>query len=299
MPFEPSLSFRFDRGTDIRPAPLQRPAFCLTRSSRLTLLIHGYNNDEDAATDAYDAFRDLLTEGGRRGANLIGVYWPGSNWSNIFFYMRSIGRAQGTAQRLAAAIRQAAAAYPTLQIGIVAHSMGCRLTLELLKHLSDLPNIQFRAALMAAAVPTFMLRADGPLRSTVTNPQREVLSLYSSGDSVLKIAFRLGQSAARGPEGFLPIALGAARFTDADPVVAASLSQFPSEGAGHSDYWGWKDKTRDTARRANLAVDTFLHPFTAAPRMTPVRHTPQRHADEPRATSTRRTPTRSSPDRPG
>lgn len=42
------------------------------------------------------------------------------------------------------------------------------------------------------------------------------------------------------------------------PVAPARLAQQEIEGAGHSDDWGWKEKTRNRARRAGSIVRQFL-----------------------------------------
>ena len=63
---------------------------------------------------------------------------------------------------------------------------------------------------MAAAVPTFMMEANGAnkLREgydrTIRKGGEEFKSLYSTNDLVLGIAFPFGQTLAEGDEGFFP-----------------------------------------------------------------------------------------------
>jgi len=142
--------------------------------------------------------------------------------------------------------------------------MGCRLASELLRALIDRPippQIE-RIVFMAGAIPTFMLQHRTPprrLRPSYDRVLREgARSLYSGADMVLSFAFPAGQTLAPGAEGFLPTALGHARWTDL--TVPYNLDQQQNSGAGHGDYWGWNDKPRplQCAKKAAQEVRSYL-----------------------------------------
>jgi pimeloyl-ACP methyl ester carboxylesterase len=276
-------------GGGISAQPKISDEIALRQAQHLVLLIHGYNNDAQAAQQAYDGFharqRDLA--GGTRygiGLTFVELYWPGDaawGFASFLFYMSSIRRALQTAGQLAA--------YLTANIGkharidIVAHSMGCRLATELLHALKAHPTTPpiERIVFMAGAIPTFMLeRRDPPrrLRPSYDSVLRTgARSLYSGADMVLALAFPAGQSLATGAEGFLPTALGHALWTD--PTVPDNLGQQQNPGAGHGDYWGWntRPKPLQCAINAAEAVRSYLQFASAGSRTI---------ADRPLADST-------------
>ena len=238
---------------------------------QLLLLIHGFNNSLKDSEDAYHGFEQVQRELGAIDEDLpvangrvVQVYWPGdADWgiASPLFYPFSIERAQRTADALAATLVRAAREGGHKLIDVVAHSMGCRLTLELLKRLQNAPGITVgRVVLMAGAVPTFMLepRPDKQkIRAAFDTVLVDAgLSLYSSNDLVLGFAFPLGQSIAPGDEGLLPTALGYEHFGAAPGL----LSQEEIADAGHGDYWGWQKKSGASkcGRAANAKIKTFL-----------------------------------------
>jgi pimeloyl-ACP methyl ester carboxylesterase len=231
--FTPHITFRSGNNSGFRLAQEQQPPGTLDRATDIVLLVHGFANSETDASERFSKFKELIGEPGRQ---VVGVFWPGSNWSGPAFYMTSIGRADESAVRLAGALRNAAVGRVRLRVCIVAHSMGCRLTLRLVQELWERggpPGLIVEAAvLMAAAVPVGLLEPGGGLRSSLERtPRLNVLSLYSDNDWVLKVAFRAGQSAAG--DGWFPVALGARKWNGAPGCV----EQADAPGAGHGDYW--------------------------------------------------------------
>jgi len=114
------------------------------------------------------------------------------------------------------------------------------------------------------------------------------LSLYSSSDKVLAYAFPIGQTAAPGPEGFFPTALGHELWADSETPV--KLTQQEDPGADHSDYWGWNRKPQALAcaRAANAKVKEFLRFEQAGERERAERGTYERTTQDARATGTAR-----------
>ncbi len=299
------LSFR-ERpdGGDVRTDPSEAEYRQLTVRRRLVLLIHGYNNDLQDSEDAYRGFEalqrelaDLDDDAPVAGGRLVEVYWPGdADWGKVsaLFYPFSIKRAQQTAAALAEVLARAARESGHKQVDIVAHSMGCRLTLELLKQLRGRGDITVgRVVLMAGAVPTFLLdprRDKQKLRAAYDAVLSDAgLSLYSPDDKVLAYAFPLGQTVAPG-EGFFPTALGHAFWADAAAPV--NLTQTENPGAGHSDYWGWDRDPQPLAcaRAANARVKDFLRFEQAGERTGAQRETFGRETADARATGAARTP---------
>ena len=307
MALEPTarLSFRQrPQGGEVKPEPSEPEYRQLTGRRHLLLLIHGYNNDLKASEDAYRGFEALQRELARldddtpvASGRLVQIYWPGdADWGIVspLFYPWSIGRARQTAAALADTLARAARESGHKQVDIIAHSMGCRLTLELLKALRGKGDISVgRVVLMAGAVPTFMLEPR-PDRQKLRNAFDSVLaeaglSLYSSSDKVLAYAFPLGQTAAPGREGFFPTALGHEFWADAEAPV--KLAQQEDPGADHSDYWGWNQKPQALAcaRAANARVKVFLRFEQAGERECAERETSERTTLDARATGTART----------
>ncbi len=305
MALEPTarLSFRQrPQGGEVKPEPSEPEYRQLTGRRHLLLLIHGYNNNLKVGEEAYRGFEALQRELANldddtpvAGGRLIQVYWPGdADWGIVspLFYPWSIERARRTAAALADTLARAARESGHKQVDIVAHSMGCRLTLELLKALRSKSDITVgRVVLMAGAVPTFMLEPR-PDRHELRDAFDKVLSdaglsLYSSSDLVLSVAFRLGQSAATG-EGFFPTALGHEFWADA--VAPVNLTQQENPNAGHSDYWGWKQKPQSLAcaRTANARVKEFLRFEQPGERAPAERDTVERETQDERATGAAR-----------
>ena len=288
--FEPYISFRDVTKNDLSfvSPPIVQPASALTRGTNLLLLIHGYNNSVGNAADAYAGWLSLQEELGGIGINVVGVYWPGSNWESFAVYMQAISKAEATAQKLATALRAAAASFGTLRIRIVTHSLGSRLTMELLHQLRRNPDPRLtveRFVVMAAAVPTRYLTPRHVLRDALDQLRTPFRSLYSESDKVLGYAFRLGESL-RG-EGFFPTALGHEEWRGARAISQPQLTQERIRGAGHGDYWHANDQARQAARSARSFLD-----LGSVARDLPGRDILSRNAEVARDVAGRETPTR-------
>ena len=281
-------------GGEVKDSPFVSDEAALAGAQHIVLLIHGYNNDAEAAQEAYEGFhaRQVDRDKDARygiGRTFVEIYWPGDGaWgiASFLFYMKSIRRAIQTAESLAAYLASRVAA--ASRIDIVAHSMGCRLAFELMRALSAQKSAPAmgRIVLMAGAVPTFMLEKQKPprrLRPAYDGVLREgARSLYSGSDMVLAFAFPAGQSLAKGEEGVLPTALGHALWVDT--TVPLNLGQEENTGAGHSDYWGWniKPKPLRCATRAATEISEYLQFASAGSRVISDRPLEERSAVEAR-----------------
>ena len=233
------------------PAQARWAAGVPTTRLRCTVLVHGYNNNDGEAAQAYLGFRKRGYEEfpallpGALETRLADAYWPGdADWPgpldflDFLFYPRAVPVAVGTAPVLAAAIRS----IPGLvSIDVIAHSLGCRVALQAIGELlASGPRVE-RVCLMAGAVPVEFLQGDGryePVLRALLAQGTPVRVLHSRADLVLRFAFPPGQAAAFEPS---LQALGLYGPTPGMPGFGANISERRIPGAGHSDYWGHND----------------------------------------------------------
>lgn len=293
-PLEPFVAFRDPERNTLAflPAARQQPSGALTAGTNLLLLVHGYNDPIADAAQSYRAWKQLQVDlGGIPLRNVVAVYWPGSNWERFAVYIQAVSTAKEAARRLATELRHAAAGIGLLRVRIVAHSLGSRLVVEMMEELREQAEPRLvveRLVVMAAAVPTRRLAPGQVLRDGLDGTGVSFLSLFSGDDSVLRFAFPIGESLAGG--GFFPVALGRRRWQGGEAIGAPRLTQDEVVGAGHGDYWGGKESTRDRAGRAARVSREFLNLGTA-PRVLSSRATPERPTVDSRVT----TPARSTP----
>lgn len=215
--------------------------------ARVLVLIHGYNNTEDDADASYAAFDDVFDPRARAFWPVAHFFWPGDKpWGALSraSYPMEIGAARDAARELATFLAALTGPHGTRpSVAFVAHSLGCRLLLELL-HIAttslqrlDVPV----ACLMAAAVPVTRVDVNGALRAAAQSPRRAIV-MHSPDDAVLKWAFRLGQLAAG--EGFASRAVG--RF--GEPRRGLWAVSMPTRH-GHGDYWPSRDCADEVARQ--------------------------------------------------
>lgn len=193
----------------VAPAVMDAPRVAerLAAQREVLLLIHGFNNDMEEARKAYETFRLLIADRlGGRGLDLAAlglVYWSGDadlgaiDALDFVSYPTDVRDALGSARVLApflAALVGPGRVPPRLTI--VAHSLGCRLALEVLKLFNDRDAVDVRAVfLMAAALPVDLVQ-DGAELEAAARKAADRLVLYSPGDNVLRVAFPLGQGLA-------------------------------------------------------------------------------------------------------
>jgi pimeloyl-ACP methyl ester carboxylesterase len=266
--FEPSISYWEGKGTQISNVGILKPSGAFNHTA-LTLFIHGYNNDQKAASSSYKLFLKLLNQSIQVSAKLVGVYWPGANWEGPLYYMQAIGQADKVALKLAKDLNDKAKALGTLRVDIVAHSLGCRLALATVKELSRILSAEGnsgliigKVVLMAGAVPVRYLEDNTKLKQSLAKVQG-TLSLYSENDRVLHWAFPLGQTVVGG--GFFPVALGRKKWINGD-FVYPPVQQLRNVQADHSDYWGGSEGDGTTKLDVATTVANYLNLGPARPR---------------------------------
>lgn len=229
------------------------------------LFVHGYNNSRSAARGSFEGFVAGLESASGRGMlpwPVFGVQWPGDEPNaaiSAASYPFKIKVAQRAAERIFEYLSgMFGPGGAPIVIHVVAHSMGCRLTLELLEKLargSPGANVIIGSiTLMAAAVPVGKVEPDGRLRRGVEAADR-VCALYSTGDAVLQWAFPIGQTV--GGDGFFPKAVG--RFGGPGGIWTRA-SSMSAEGKlyGHSSYWQGAESAAAAASLMGIAVATAI-----------------------------------------
>jgi pimeloyl-ACP methyl ester carboxylesterase len=191
------------------------------------------------------------------------AFWPGdaalpgiADKADFLVYAKAVYKAKDVGPKIAAYLRQR---NDVMTVHFVAHSLGCRVTLEAIDDLQKNGGPEVgRVCLMAAAVPTFKLVPPNGDLWPALNAAKQVLVLYSPDDLVaLTLSFPPGQTIASligdSDEGFMPSALGR---TGDMPVTPGKLDRQQVEGADHGDYWGHNSNT-PTDKSARAMFDFF------------------------------------------
>ena len=252
--YRPLLQFylrkKAEGGSILSPADIRAGADELTRRACL-VLVHGFNNTDSEASEAYLGFRWRENEifspaDPRTYEHLFGdAFWPGdADWWSFFdkadflIYPAAVHTAVRAATELANALWR----MPNLEtVDFIAHSLGSRVVLEtlLLLRARAMPRVR-KVVLMAAAVPSEMLEPRGrfyDLLIALHDEGAAIDILHSKADTVLHYAFPPGQSMAGGGEGS-ERALGRFGPSPMMPGYRANISEREIGGAAHGDYWG-------------------------------------------------------------
>ncbi|MEM7508640.1 MAG: alpha/beta hydrolase [Pseudomonadota bacterium] len=224
----------------------ERPVFATgRRPGRKVLLIHGFNTTQAEAEAGYEAFQDLIERQAPRLARRIcPVYWPGDSGLKGGAYPWLVERAAQAGAQLAEWM-----ARQEDELVIVAHSLGCRLTLEALVQLPLDRGPRIRLFLMAAAVPVGLFEDGSPMREAARRAD-SVDVLHSRADGVLAFWFRLGQTAAPGEAALLPEAVGL-RGRPRRKLWSRTVEM---PGYDHGQYWGGHRMATHLAHRLGAAV---------------------------------------------
>ncbi|MBA3644676.1 MAG: alpha/beta hydrolase [Gemmatimonadaceae bacterium] len=237
-------------GALLSPADIRTSADELTRRE-CVVLVHGFNNTDSEASEAYLGFRTREKEifspaDPQTFEHLFAdAFWPGdADWWSFFdradflIYPAAVHTAVRAARELANALWR----MPNLEtVDFIGHSLGSRVVLEtlLLLRARAMPRIR-RVALMAAAVPSEMLEPRGRFYDLLIALQGDgstIDILHSKADTVLHYAFPPGQSLAGGREAS-ERALGRFGPSPLMPGYRANVSEREIGGAAHGDYWG-------------------------------------------------------------
>lgn len=221
---------------------------------RILLLIHGYNVDQKGGEADYDELLEYAQYYGPVPSNspartkarqFVGVLWPGDCGPTA--YGESVQRAVNSVDALADALARLATPERRLRLEVIAHSMGCRLTLLTLDALRAQSNIAVeRVMFMAGAVPTYRLEpgaGNGDMRRGLDHVSRPassqtIGSMYSDGDWILRFFFPYFESRQPEPHPKEIVALGRTRWKGAAPP---NMGQIDMDPTGHISYWdSWR-----------------------------------------------------------
>jgi hypothetical protein len=262
-----------DRGGDVSPfvhggkgaaAELDDTNLLLSGCRHILLLVHGFNDTADEADAAYQEMIDNLKPDLLKMSEpdaIVCFQWPGDyaigplKQADAVGYPLDIDRAREAALVLLKYLRQLCDLRgPDFKISIIAHSMGCRLVLEMLAACGGAPLPISIVALMAAAVPVSLVDAawqgqGGPYLAGTAALTRAMLKFHSTDDWVLWLAFPAGETLA------FAMHKEPAEFTEAlgylgDPPGFAQDE--PPANHGHGGYWG--DKTIEKIIVAKLGA---------------------------------------------
>lgn len=215
------------------------------RPGRKVLLVHGFNTTQAEAEEGYDAFRELIArQAPRLASRLCPLYWPGDSQLKGGAYPWLVDRAAEAGALLAGWLAE-----QEDEMVIVAHSLGCRLTLEALAQVPLDQGPRIRLFLMAAAVPVGLFEDDTALRRAVVRAD-SIDILHSRADGVLAFWFRLGQTAAPGEADLLPEAVG----LRGRPGKRLWTRAVEMPGYDHGQYWGGHRMASHLSHRLGAAV---------------------------------------------
>lgn len=217
---------------------------------RILLLVHGFANPEQKAHESYEKFAAGLTAVSESFPDAWGAvcefHWPGDDkrgpLASKGTYSFRIAPAHTSAIRLVEFLHEEPDLKPDLGLYIVAHSLGCRVALEVLREIRERKKekryngqVVREVALMAAAVPVGdclppegeFKRDEIPDEHVPRKETRHEHVLYSRRDRVLHYTFWIGQVIA-GEHGH---AVGR------DGLPDGRWDTRTSTGLEHGEYW--------------------------------------------------------------
>ncbi len=155
------------------------------RGKHVVILIHGYNNTFEKICDAYLRVTSQMVINKVPHDMVIGLIWPGGN--KKLYYWSAKRRAAQLSKRIGKLLTNISKS--ASQVDIIAHSLGCFLTLNALKTTTaSMRNIY----LMAAAVGNYTLTKGRPFANAV-KPSSATFIFTSEDDDILKISFPIGE----------------------------------------------------------------------------------------------------------
>jgi pimeloyl-ACP methyl ester carboxylesterase len=167
---------------------------------RLTILIHGYNNSEQAAEQSYERFEEALLQARVPSSSLGAIWvlhWPSDDpakWLSRASYAARVPEAPYVGRLLVADFL--AQLSPRQEVNLVAHSLGCRVTLEAALAIRNSGTSWSGArirlvALLAAAVPQLLCTREYPFDRPLAGSQEH--AFFSTRDKALGRLFDVGQ----------------------------------------------------------------------------------------------------------
>jgi hypothetical protein len=269
------------RGGPVSPYRLFQPGApnatfspaALAAFHHLLVMIHGFNDDLPFAIQVYgQMFQNLanakLFSGSGAPDVIIHFHWPGDvavvgplPFLDFLGYATDLEQCIKASALLAGFFSELSASTGTVRtISVITHSMGGRVLLEALKNSSSASEFKV-VALMAAAVPTDIAQQGRTLAATDA-PPHQIRKYRSSTDTVLSLAFPMGQLLAWA-ESIESAAYGEAIGTYGEP--ASYGTDLGDQRLGHSQYWPSAAIANDIAAAINPVCRTSTAPARQLP----------------------------------
>ena len=215
----------------------------LTRGQRLTVLLHGFNNDREEGRQKLVRFIGCLEQKGSTDL-MLAVLWPGDGWAGPLSYPSEGRDADDTADALLTWL--ISNVDESACLSFVGHSLGCRVVMRaaqrMVRDVQGKKPILDRICLMAAAIDSDSLGKEGSTSYRAATEKADRLAVlaseqdgglrwaYPMGDFTQTLLFRGERSGwalgRRGPEGCPPEVLAKIETRMADPNL----------NIGHSAY---------------------------------------------------------------
>jgi pimeloyl-ACP methyl ester carboxylesterase len=265
MAIQPDITLRSPYGTPYRE-PLSTKRFMYERRWRI-ILVHGFRNSERDALESYGVFHSNLSALSALFArHLFYLVWPGDVLRKLKphrYFVDNVRNAREAGKILAKFLNEIitdeAEAESDCEFIIVAHSLGCWLTAEMMAELHRLdPSVcrNFKLILMAGALPTVDVE-NHQLYGAGLASALHVSNLYSSDDTVLRDRFPVGLIPDRGT-GLEAIGL------NGKPISFGWSQREQMKKFGHSDYWPKPASAEFLARLLGVPVPVTLPAYDIA-----------------------------------
>ena len=249
------------------------PARDAAGTAAIVILIHGYNASTKQARQTYSTFVKALERAAGRALS-IPVYefhWPGDEVNPVYSalsYANKIDVALRAGDRLGeylAGVRGPGGG--PMDVHVVAHSLGNRVLMGMLRRVAAVPMVMVRSAtMMAAAIPVGLVTYPGPyFRACCVVPEK-TLAMHSIADVILGGIFRAGET--RHGEAFLPEAVGWLGHPTEYWSAHRAYNTF-----GHGDYWEKSGPAEQVAELLGQAPPRQTNSAGTAGRKTARRNT--------------------------
>jgi esterase/lipase superfamily enzyme len=175
------------KGASVSPDDLHKDV----RSKRLTVLVHGYNNEELDVVDSYGTIDRQMRQLGFLGSHtgvydaLVGFSWPGGATGVAFPFARQ--RATESASRLARLLAELQGSGATIDLNT--HSLGAHVTFEALRE--GRTQVVRNAWNFAAAVDNESVE-QGERYYEASRRCQSFYIFHSKNDPVLRVWYRVG-----------------------------------------------------------------------------------------------------------
>ena len=218
----------------------------MVRGRHAVLMVHGYNSSFEKVCSAYDRIIDYYREFSLPCQIFLGYLWPGGN--KFFHYWTVRRKTKQVSVRLVPLLDLLEK--NAVRVDIVAHSLGCMITL---KAMQIRGRLEFgNLYLMAAAVRNHML-SDSRCFSPAVSHSSGVYIFKSRNDMVLSHGFPIGESGAEalgwsGPVPFETVARNTVEVDCSGMTRKIRHGSYSRRGEIYSMISGFKDRVQEPSR---------------------------------------------------